>query len=306
MRVVITGATGFIGTELCRSLHKDYEVVALSRNVEKVERSMGHLARAVQWDGKTVGSWANEVESALGVVNLAGENVGSGRWSGSKKFRILQSRLDAAKAVTGAIKKAKRKPKVLIQASAIGYYGRQREGLLDESSPGGDGYLAGVCRGVESIAGTIEGSGVRLVVVRTGVVLGRDGGALPELMKPFRYHLGGYLGSGRQWFSWISLDDEVSAIRFLTENEGSHGVFNLTAPEAVTMEELCKSVGAILGRRAWLAVPEYLVRLAFGAKADEMLLSNLKAAPKRLLEAGFEFKHKQIHEALTAAVEDSV
>jgi uncharacterized protein (TIGR01777 family) len=303
MRVVITGATGFIGTELCRNLHKDFEVVALSRNAEKAERSIGHLARVVQWDGKTADGWADEVEGALGVINLAGESVATGRWSGAKKFRILQSRLDAAKAIAGAVKKAERKPEVLIQASAIGYYGRHRDELLDESSPGGDGYLAGVCRGVESIAGTIEGSGIRLVVVRTGIVLGSEGGALPELMRPFRYHMGGYLGSGRQWFSWISLHDEVSAIRFLIENESSHGVFNLTGPEAVTMENLCKSVGAILGRRAWLALPGYAARIAFGEKADEMLLSSLKVAPRRLLDAGFEFKHKQIQEALSAAIE---
>ncbi|UCG56281.1 MAG: TIGR01777 family oxidoreductase [Phycisphaerales bacterium] len=303
MRVVIAGATGFIGRALCESLHQDYEVVALSRNSEKAERSIGHLARVVQWDGRSTGGWTGEVEDALGVVNLAGESVASGRWTGSKKFRILQSRLDAAKAIAGAVKKAERRPKVLVQASAIGYYGRQRDELLDESSPGGEGYLAGVCRGVESIADTVKGSGARLAVVRTGIVLGPDGGALAELVKPFRFHLGGYLGDGRQWFSWISLKDEVSAIRFLIENESSHGVFNLTAPEPVTMERLCKSVGAILGRRTWLAVPGYLARLAFGEKADEMLLSSLKVAPKRLLEAGFEFEHSDIEDALKVAIE---
>lgn len=300
MRVVITGATGFIGRALCEELHRDYELIALSRDASRAAGSVGDWAKVVEWDGRTTGSWFQHADGAFAIINLAGENVASGRWNESKKAGILHSRLDSARAVLEAIKQVDKKPTVVIQASAIGYYGSRRDEQLDETSTAGKGFLANVCERVESHAEEIENAGVRCAVIRTGVVLGEDGGALAKLAKPFRFYLGGHLGSGRQWFSWISLDDEVAAIKFLMESESLAGVYNLTAPQPVTMKELCATLGKVLHRPAWLRVPGFAVRLALGEMADEMLLSGQRVLPKRLLAAGFEFKYPNVEEALRA------
>jgi uncharacterized protein (TIGR01777 family) len=300
MRVIITGATGFIGKALCKALHNDYEVIALSRDADGSRQSIGHLAEIVQWDARKPAGWASQADGALAIINLAGENVASGRWSKARKSRILQSRLDATSAVVEVIKQMQNKPKVVIQASAIGYYGSRFDEQLDEASTPGEGFLADVCQRVESFAEQIEGMGVRCVIIRTGVVLDKGGGALAKLMKPFRFYLGGHIGSGEQWFSWISLDDEVATIKFLMENEKLRGVFNLTAPQPVTMKEFCKTLGKVLHRPAWLNVPGFAARLAFGEMADEMLLSGQRVLPKRLLAAGFEFKYSDVEKALSA------
>lgn len=303
MRVVITGAAGFIGRALCEALHRDYELIALSRDARRAAGSVGDWAKVVEWDGRTTGSWLKQADGAFAVINLAGENVASGRWNESRKASMLHSRLDSSRAVLDAIKQVKKKPTVVIQASAIGYYGSRRDEPLDEGSTRGEGFLASVCQRVESLAGGIEQLGVRCVVIRTGVVLGRSGGALDKLAKPFRFFLGGHLGSGDQWFSWISLDDEVAAIRFLMEHEQLRGAFNLTAPQPVTMKAFCKTLGRVLHRPAWMHVPAFMVRLALGEMADEMLLSGQRVLPKRLLEAGFEFRHPEVEKALNVTTD---
>ena len=303
MRIIITGATGFIGRALCRELHTDCEVVALSRDAKRAAGVVGDCARVVEWDGRTTSGWAGGVAGAHAVVNLAGENVAAGRWSRVKKDGIRQSRLHSARAILDAIEVAGSRPSVLVQASAIGFYGSRADEALDEDSATGDGFLADVCRRVEAVAGRSETRGVRSVIIRTGVVLGTDGGALPRLMVPFRFYLGGHVGRGRQWFSWISLRDEVRAIRFLIEHSAARGVFNLTAPEPVTMKVFCRSLGAVLGRPAWTAVPGSIVRLFAGEMAEEVLLAGQKVLPKRLLEAGFEFEHPDAKSALTAIIQ---
>ena len=298
MRVVITGATGFIGRALCKELCKDYEIIALSRNASRAAGSVGDWAQVIEWDGRTTGSWFQQANGAFAIINLAGENVASGRWNGSKKAAILHSRLDSSRVVIEAIKQVDKKPTMVIQASAIGYYGPREDEQLDEDSAPGKGFLASVCRDVESSTEEFERMGVRCAVIRTGVVLGRDGGALAELVKPFRFYLGGYLGSGRQWFSWIHLEDQIAAIKFLMENEHLKGAFNLTAPQPVTMKEFCKILGKVLHRPARLNVPTFAARLAFGEMADEMLLSGQKVLPKRLLNTGFDFKYTNAEQAL--------
>jgi uncharacterized protein (TIGR01777 family) len=298
MKVVITGATGFIGRALCRLFHEDYEVIALSRDASRAAKSIGELVKIVEWDGRTTGSWLTAANGAFAIINLAGENIASGRWNESRKAGILHSRLDSIKAVLEAIKQMNKKPAVVIQASAIGYYGPRRDEPLDEDSTPGKGFLASVCRDVENSVEKIEELGVRCIVIRTGVVLGRDGGAFEKLVKPFRFFLGGHLGSGRQWFSWIHLDDEISAIKFLMENENLKGAFNLTAPEPVTMKQFCKTLGKVLHRPALMKVPAFAARLAFGQMAKEMLLSGQKVLPKRLLNTDFNFKYTNVENAL--------
>lgn len=298
MRVVVTGATGFIGRALCKALYRDYEIIALSRRIDHARQSIGHIAKVVEWDAKTPAGWKDEADGAYAMINLAGENAGSGRWNKARKSRILNSRLDATSAIVAAIREVENKPKVVVLASAIGYYGSRQDEQLDESSAPGEGFLANVCRQVERFVEEIESLGVRCVAIRTGIVLGRHGGALPRLVRPFRFFLGGHLGSGNQWFSWISLDDEIAAIRFLLEHEPLRGAFNLTAPQPVTMKEFCKTLGKALHRPSWMHVPAFILRLALGEIADEMLLSGQRVSPKRLLEAGFEFRYPEVEKAL--------
>jgi uncharacterized protein (TIGR01777 family) len=188
----------------------------------------------------------------------------------------------------------------MIQASAVGYYGPRGDEMLDEGSSGGSGFLSEVCRESEVAGRKVQTLGVRYVVIRTGVVLGAGGGALGRMMQPFRFYFGGYMGSGRQWLSWISLDDEVEAIKFLIKNQQLKGIFNLTSPQPATMREFSKTLGRILRKPAWLNVPGFVARLLLGRMAEEILLSGQRVMPKRLREAGFEFKHEDLKEALTA------
>ncbi|MGD2095916.1 MAG: TIGR01777 family oxidoreductase [Phycisphaerales bacterium] len=300
MRVVVAGATGFIGRALCKELHKDYEVIALSRDARRAATLAANWSKVVEWDGRSMGSWVQQADGAFAIINLAGENIASGRWNKSKKVGILHSRLDSARAMLSAIKLVNKKPTVVIQASAIGYYGPCNNERLDETSPAGKGFLADVCQKIEIIANQMDESGVRCVVIRTGVVLGNTGGALPRLMLPFRFFLGGHPGSGRQWFSWINLEDQVAAIKFLMENENLKGVFNLTSPKPVTMKRFCRKLGWTWRRPSWLFFPGFILKLALGEMANEMLLTGQRVYPKRLLDAGFEFKYPDVKEALKA------
>jgi len=298
MRVVITGATGFIGKALCRELQKGYEVIALSRDTAKAKTLLGDLAKPVGWDGRTCEGWADFIDGAFGIINLAGENIASGRWSKSKKERILGSRLAASQAILSAIKEAKKKPEVFVQASAVGYYGGRGDELLDEDSEGGEGFLSEVCRRSEDMAKEIKGMGVRCVIIRTGVVLGAGGGVLNKLIPPFKFYLGGCYGEAKAWFSWISLKDEISAIRFLLENSKTNGVFNLTSPEPVLLGQFHDILGRVMSRGVWLKPPGFLLKLAMGQMGAEMLLSGQRVMPKRLLDAGFEFGYADLTKAL--------
>jgi uncharacterized protein (TIGR01777 family) len=298
MRVVITGATGFIGRALCKQLCKDYEIIALTRDASRADKTVGDWAKIIEWDGRTTGSWLKQADGAFAIINLAGENAASSRWNETKKAGILHSRLDCTRAVIEVTKQVNKKPTVVIQTSAIGWYGLSLNESFDEDSPPGKGFLANVCREIENRAEEIEKLGVRCAVIRTGVVLGRDGGAFVKIVKPFRFFMGGYLGSGRQWFSWIHLDDEVAAIKFLMENEHLKGAFNLTAPQPVTMKEFSKTLGKVMHRPVWFNAPAFAARLAFGEMANEMLLAGQKVLPKRLLNTGFDFKYTNVKQAL--------
>jgi hypothetical protein len=302
MRVVVAGASGFIGRALCRELRRDYTVVALSRDRHKANGLVGQYAKVIEWNAQTPGTWAREVSGAHAVINLAGDNIASGRWTRTKKAGILQSRSHSTAALIDAVEAAKSKPKVFVQASAVGYYGPREDEALDEDSSPGAGFLAEVCRRVEIAATRAEHFAVRTIVIRSGMVLGTDGGALPKLMKPFRFFVGGHVGSGRQWVSWISLPDEVRAIRFLIRRPKTKGVFNLTAPEPVRMRALCRTLGRVMHRPAWTFVPGFAARLVFGEMADEALLTGQRVIPKRLEEAGFQFDHPDLPDALRTTV----
>ncbi len=299
-RVIIAGATGFLGRALCRVLHGDHEVIALSRDALRAGHTIGEWAKVMEWDARTAGTWAGQVEGAHAVINLAGENLAAGRWTQTRKASIVQSRTNGASAIVDAVSVAKLKPAVVIQASAVGYYGSRGDELLDEDSGTGSGFLADVCRRAEAVAARVERLGVRYVATRSGLVLGQEGGVLPRFLLPFRFLVGGTLGSGRQWLSWISLEDEIRAIRFLMESANLKGAFNLTAPNPVTMRELSRILGQVLGRPAWTVVPAFTLRLVFGEMAVETVWASQKAVPKRLLKAGFTFRYPELQAALEA------
>jgi uncharacterized protein (TIGR01777 family) len=298
MKVIITGATGFIGRALSREmLEAGYHVVALSRNAGRGRKILGGGVIVVEWDGKSSQGWKELANGAYAIINLAGENISNGRWTQKKKQRILLSRLDAGKAIVEAVAEANEKPRVVIQSSGIGYYGSTSDQMVDESSPPGKGFLVEVAEQWEASTKQVESLGTRHVIIRTGVVLGSEGGALPRLLTPFRFFVGGPLGSGKQWFPWIHLDDEVKAIRFLMEREGLSGPFNLCAPEPVTMKEFCHTLGKVMRRPSWFPVPPLPLRLIFGEMGHEVLLVGQRAIPKKLLEAGYRFQYPTCNSA---------
>ncbi len=302
-RIVIAGATGFIGRALVRELAAGpYDIVALVRRPQRPRDLFPEGVSAVLWDGLTPGDWVRHVNGALAVVNLTGDNLARGRWTRAKKDRILKSRTGPGLALVEAVRQAGVKPGVFVQASAMGFYGDPGESQVDESSPPGKGFLAGVVRDWEASTQDVESLGVRRCVFRSGLVLGRGGGVWPSLVRPFRFFIGGPLGNGRQWMSWIALEDEVRAIRFLVESEDLAGAFNLTAPHPLRQRELCRTIGRALRRPCWIPVPAVALRLLFGEKADETLLVSQRVLPRRLTEAGFEFRYAEAAAAVDALV----
>lgn len=250
-RIVITGGTGCIGTALCRNLAEDHEVVVVSRSGTRRHVHAGvHIS---EWDARSAASLTPVLEGARAVVNLAGENIAPRfRWNAEKERRILQSRLAAAGALREAVAACGEKPAVVVQASAIGIYGNRGAEALDEHSGLGTGFLARVAQDWESAGQKIADTGVRLAVIRTGVVLGPGGGMLTRVLPLFRVCCGGHPGNGWQWVSWIHLQDEVRAIRFLIERHDLEGAFNLTAPHACTARDFYTTLGNVAGRPAWL------------------------------------------------------
>lgn len=299
MRVVITGGTGLIGRALARELAAaGHEVVVLTRDTGAGGKA-GTLpagVAAAAWDGRTADGVAGAIEGAGAVVHLAGETIAE-RWSDEKKQRIRDSRVLSGQAIAEAFRRAGSRPGVLLQASAVGYYGPRGDEVVAEDHPPGDDFLAKVCKQWEASTAPVEGLGVRRAVLRTGVVLAREGGALPKMLLPFKLFAGGPVGSGRQWLPWIHLADEVAAIRFLLEHGDARGPFNLTAPEPVTNAELAHAAGRVLKRPSFMPAPRLALRAALGEMAT-LLLDGQRAVPRRLLELGFAFRYPEIEPAL--------
>jgi len=301
MRVIITGGSGLIGRALARNLSQEgagagHDVVVLTRDPDRVG-TLPAGVRAARWDGRTSEGWVSLLDTDSAIVHLAGESVAAGRWTAEKKRRICDSRLVSGAAVMAAIRAAPVRPRVLIQSSAVGYYGDHGDEVLPEETPPGDGFLAVVCQEWEASTAEAESLGVRRAVARTGVVLAREGGALPVMSLPFKMMIGGPLGDGRQWFPWIHVDDEVGALRFLLEREDARGAFNLTAPRPVTNRELTRTLARALRRPGFLPVPGFALRLALGEFAESILESQ-RVIPSRLLAAGYVFRQPELAPAL--------
>jgi uncharacterized protein (TIGR01777 family) len=301
MKIVVAGGTGFLGKSLVsRLLQQGHTVIVLTRSSRKASFWSGNL-RAEQWDAVTVGSWVGVVDGADAIINLTGELIAGKRWTRRQKDRILKSRVDSTRVLVSAIEQVQHRPSVLINISAVGFYGDVSQGDVTEEAPKGNGFLAGVCSQWESEALAAQKLGVRVVTPRLGVVLGVEGGALTKLMAPFKFFAGGYLGSGKQWFPWIHIKDVVNALLFLLNHPSMVGPVNLAAPQPLTMKEFTNILGKIMHRPAWTAVPSFVLRLALGEMA-EMLLTGQRVVPRKLLDAEFVFEYATARTALTAII----
>lgn len=306
MKVIITGATGFVGKALSSNLvASGWEVIALSRSQKKGQSVLGDKATIIEWDGTTPSGWANAIENADAIINLAGANLSSRYWTSSYKKELWDSRINAGRAVVQAVMRAKRKPKILIQASAIGYYGSRKEETLDERSEKGEGFLADLVQAWEASTEAVEAQGVRRLVFRSGVILGKGSTITSLLRLPFKLYGGGYPGNGKQWFSWIHIEDQIRIIRFSMENSNSMGIVNLASPEPVKMKEFCSLFGKVLHRPVWMRIPAIALKLALGDMARETVLTSQKIFPKKLLETGYQFKYPNLEPALADSMGDS-
>jgi uncharacterized protein (TIGR01777 family) len=303
MRVIIPGGCGLIGGELAASLAADgHEVTVLSRRPEQVRDRLAKGVAVVGWDGKSVDGWGHLAEGADAIVNLAGQSLDGGsflpkRWTAARKQGYIDSRVEPGQAVVEAIRAAEKKPRVLIQASASGYYEQDTTEPVTEDSPNASSWQAVLCREWEKGTAEVEAMGVRRAIIRTGLVLSTAGGAFPRLLLPFTLFAGGPMGNGRQWMPWIHHEDEVRAIRFLIEQEDASGPFNLCAPHPVTYAEFAHVMGRVMRRPSFVPVPGFTMKLAFGEVA-ELVLKGWQMVPKRLEEQGFGFKYVKLEAAL--------
>jgi uncharacterized protein (TIGR01777 family) len=301
MKVAITGATGFVGTRLVERLHQEgHQVLVLTRNPERGRRIFPNSAyprlEIVGYTPTESGSWQQAIANCQGVVNLAGASIAEGRWTAQRKQEIINSRAQGTEKLVEAILQADSKPSVLVNASAIGYYGTSETARFDEMSPPGDDFLAQVCKAWESAAQKVTQAGTRLVIVRTGIVLGM-GGALAKMLTPFKLFAGGPIGSGKQWFSWIHRDDLVNLIIFALTHSEVEGVVNGTAPNPVRMEQLCHSLGEVLHRPSWLPVPDFALEALLGDSA-QLVLEGQQVIPKRTLSYHFDYQYPTVKPAL--------
>lgn len=291
MKILVTGASGLVGRALVPLLTAEgHEAARLVRSAPG--------AGDVPWDPDAGTLGAEALEGFDGVVHLAGENIASGRWNTEKKRRIRESRVRGTRLLSETLAALKRPPRVLVSASAVGFYGDRGEEELTEGSPAGTGFLSEVCREWEAATEAAEGKGVRAVHARLGIVLSRQGGALAKMLTPFRLGVGGVIGNGRQYMSWVTLDDAAAAFGHLLAADTVTGPVNVVAPAPVTNREFTATLGRVLRRPAVFPVPGFMARLAFGEMANALLLASARVKPEKLLDSGYAFRHGSLTEGL--------
>ncbi len=296
MRIAVTGSSGLIGTALSEALRQRGD--RLQRIVRSASRTTSD--EDVVWDIEHGVLDGQRLEGADAVVHLAGENIASGRWTARRKERILQSRTGSTSLLARTLAGLHHKPRVLACASAIGIYGDRGDELLSEKSEPGTTFLARVCQQWEAAAQVAADAGIRLVHLRFGMVLSTEGGALPKMLTPFRLGLGGPIGNGRQFMSWVAIDDVVGAIEHVLDHDAVRGPVNIVAPQPVTNREFATVLGRVLRRPAVLPLPAPVVRLLMGEMADELLLASARVVPARLEQSGYTFRYDRLEAALRA------
>ena len=304
MKIVIAGGTGFLGRSLADALAREpatlqHDVIILTR--QRVSSGRPSQPRLLTWAPcGAVGPWAAELDGASAVVNLAGESIGERRWSDAQKQRILDSRRLATRSLVSAIRQATRPPLVFVSGSAVGYYGPRGDEIVTEDAPAGSDFLARVCLQWEEEAARAEGPRTRVVRLRTGLVLARDGGALPKMLPPFWFGAGGPVGSGRQYWPWIHRQDWIDLVRFVIQTSAVSGPLNATAPNPATNAEFARLLGRALRRPALLPTPGFAMKVLLGEMAGALLLSGQRAVPAKVEAAGFRFTFGALEDALRA------
>jgi hypothetical protein len=305
MDILMTGASGLVGTALVTELAcQGHTIYRLMRpGAAKPTKNLPNVLD-LPWDPKTLAISAGDVqrerefENAEAVINLAGAPVVEGRWTPERKALLRSSRVDTTRGLVTVLAKLSKRPRVMISASAIGYYGNRGDELLTESSAGGTDFLADLAKEWEAEAKRAEELGARVVLIRLGIVLAKHGGALPAMMAPFKMGMGGKLGSGRQWMSWIALDDVVGIICRALEDESFSGAVNVVAPEAIRNSDFTKALAHAMHRPAIFAAPAFVLRLALGEMADSALLASARVVPERLTKLRYKFLHPKLDETL--------
>jgi len=291
MKIAIAGASGLVGAALRPELEaENHDIVRLVRGLAKADE--------IEWHPNQDAVDVARLEGLDTIINLAGENVAEGRWTDDKKRKIHDSRVHGTHLLSEAIAKLTAKPRVFLCASATGIYGDRGDEILDEKSESGGGFLAGVCREWENATEPAIRAGVRVVNLRFGPILARAGGMLEKMLTPFKMGLGGKIGSGKQYISWVALEDSVAVIKRALNDESIRGPLNVVSPRPVTNERFTRALGEVLSRPTVMAMPAFAARLAFGEMADEMLLVSQKVIPKKLQAAGFQFEYSDLEMAL--------
>ncbi|SMO91059.1 TIGR01777 family oxidoreductase [Fodinibius sediminis] len=294
MNIFISGGTGFIGGYLRRMLLQEgHLLTVVTRDPEEYESETAKNQQFVSWDDNI----AEEMEKSDAVINLAGASIFGPRWTESIKKRIYSSRIESTRQLVEAIKAADNRPGVMVSASAANYYEGQGDKVLDESAKSGDNFLAKVCRDWEAEAQKVRSAGVRLAIPRIGIVLERDGGALEQMLTPFKLFVGGPIGSGEQYFPWIHMHDLCRGLLFATQEESLEGPFNLNAPNPVTMRAFADELASQLNRPSFFRVPEFALELVLG-EAATLITASLRMQPKKLQQHGFVFQYELLTEAL--------
>lgn len=293
MRILISGSSGLIGSALVPFLSaQGHTITCLVRS------KTPSPASAISWEPETGTIDSSQLEGFDAVVHLAGESIAGGRWTAARKARIRESRVKGTRLLATALAGLERQPRVLLCASAMGYYGDRGDEILHEDSPAGTGFLAEVCRAWEQAADPARQRGIRVLHLRTGLVLAATGGALPRMLPPFKLGVGGVIGSGRQYWSWITLDDHVAAIHHVLVSESLVGPVNLVVPRAVTNREFIEALGRVLSRPTLFPLPAFAARLALGEMADELLLASQRLEPTRLIASGYHYRYPELEPAL--------
>lgn len=298
MKIVIAGATGLVGEALVKRLLDKHELVIFSRDVPKARKKfLGAGVHYADWH-QPPSHLAALIDGTRVIINLAGAGIGDARWTQERKNAIIGSRLQSIEMLHTLFAAAEIRPDLVIQASAIGYYGFSDDMEFNEDSPPGEGFLADVSRQWEEKAKIWNDISPRIVYLRSGVVLARNGGALPRMAMPFRFWNGGPVGTGKQWVSWIDLEDEIEAILHLLHNPLSNGPYNVTAPNPVPQKKVAEAIGKALRSPSWLPMPGFVLKALLGEMADELLLKGTKALPARLLADGFKFHFNDVEDSV--------
>lgn len=302
MRIAVTGTSGLIGSSLVSYLSKKDVTVSKILREDPEGNEISWKPEGGDWDS----AFTDGID---GIVHLAGENIASGRWTKGKKEKIKNSRIEGTKSLCDHILKLPVPPSVFICASAVGFYGDRGMEFLNESSSRGSGFLPDVCIGWEEAACTVASAGIRVVSVRFGVVLSKEGGALAKMLTPFKMRMGGKIGSGKQYMSWVAMDDVTGAIYHALTTDSLKGPVNVTAPNPVTNKEFTNTLGRVLNRLTVMPMPAFAAKLAFGEMANDLLLASTRVAPKKLSDSGYKFQYTELESALrhildTAEMED--